>query len=110
YVTPKGKPQVFRAKTVRQAWERLDRFFRECTDADPLRPVGTATLVFSESAETHEQPGLVAALDKLREVLGVGNPSAWTGLGVIYPEAAGTVLGSGGVQHRWSLKPEQLEV
>ena len=38
YQTAKGKPHYFRVKTIAQVWQRLERFFRGCTDADPLLP------------------------------------------------------------------------
>ena len=112
YVTPKGKPHYFRAKTIEQVWQRLEQFFRGCTDVDPLQPMN-GTLNFAETAAALENPRVMAALEKAREQLGASAPTPWTGLGILFPElatATGSSLFTGGVQHRWDVKPGRAEV
>ena len=111
YTTPKGKPQVFRLKTIGEVWKRMERFFVECTDVTPLRPV-SAMLIFSETPQALAQPRVAEALEKARLVLGESKASAWVGLGAVLPELATLTndsLVTGGVQHQWNVLPEHFE-
>ena len=68
--------------------------------------------MLTETALALEQPGVAAALEKARDVLGPSSPMAWSGLGLILPDlAAGTLdpLFRGGVQHQWNLTADQVD-
>jgi hypothetical protein len=111
YATPKGKPHTFRVKQIARVWSRLENFFRGCTDADPLRPA-SATLTFSESKSSQADPRQSTFLEQARAAFGASRPSAWSGLGAVFPDMSrGNLepLFGGGVQHQWTLSPDQVE-
>jgi hypothetical protein len=111
YVTPKGKPHVFRLKTIAQVWKRMERFLAECTDAKPLRPV-SAMLNFTETPQALAQPRVAETLERARLMLGQSRPSAWVGLAAVLPELATLTndsLVTGGVQHQWNVAVDHFE-